>query len=103
MENGYNLDWKQGKEGMNHLVDGNSGRVFRLDSGFVGVNVGTEAQGISDIVNGSDPAISVSQTIRSNNLSQSISLLSPEGAASRVVFIIPEVIVTSNLKSDVMQ
>lgn len=54
------------------FVDEGGGRVFRLDSGFVGLDVGTESESISDVVHDSQTTVSITQSIGSDFASVSI-------------------------------
>ena len=83
------------------LVNGNCCRVFRFYSRFVWLDCCSESKSISNVVNGSDSSIDVSQSIRTNNLTQSIAWLSSEGSSRRVIFVVSKGVVSCDLWSPI--
>ena len=101
VRNGCNEDtydnWSDGGSDDCGLVDGDGSWVLWLDSGFVGLDVGSVSKGISDVVDSSDSAIGISQTVGSNNLAKSVSSFTSEGTTSGMVFIVTEGVVSNVL------
>lgn len=84
--------------GSAYLIDGDCGGVFGLDAGLVRVDVCSEAECIGHVVHCPDSAISVPEAVRTNNLTQSITLFSSESATRGVVLVVSEVVVASDLR-----
>ena len=101
VRNGCNEDtydnWSDGGSDDCGLVDGDGSWVLWLDSGFVGLDVGSVSKGISDVVDSSDSAIGISESIGTNNLSKSVSSFSSEGTTGSVVFVVSESVVAQVL------
>jgi hypothetical protein len=79
------------------LVDQGSCRVFGFNSRFVGLDVCSVSKGVSNVVNDSESSVSISQSIRTNFVSMSISSLSSEGSSSCVILVVSEGIVSNVL------
>lgn len=80
------------------LVDKSGCWVLRFDSRFVGLDVSSESESIGDVVDNSESAISISQTIRTNLNSMGIARLTSESSSCRVVFVVSKSIVSEVLE-----
>jgi len=77
------------------LVNEGGCRVLWLNSGLICLDVGTESQSVSDVVHDAESSVSISQSVRSNFASVSITSLPSERSTSRVVLIVSKGIVTN--------
>lgn len=73
------VSWSNDKSS---FVDGSVGRILGFDSRLVGLDVSSESSGVSNVVNDSDSAISVSEAVGTSYVAMSISRFSSESAAS---------------------
>ena len=81
------------------LVDQSGCRILGLYSRFVGLDVGSVSECVSNVVDNSESSVSISESVRSNFVSMGVSSLSSEGSSSSMVLIVSEGIVSNVLEN----
>ena len=72
------------------LVNSNASRVAALSTWLVGLHIGAISVGVSNVIDDTDTAIGASQSVASDSVSESVTLLVTERATSCAGLVITE-------------